>query len=69
MTGCELAKLNLSSQSALIISAASGNEQITQYLLQHGQNIGYQDRSGQTAQVTAEKNGHLKITELSSITV
>lgn len=64
--GDDSTNLRLSRQSTLIIAATRGNEQITRYLLQHGANIDYQDQSGQTAQVAAERNGHLKIAEIIS---
>lgn len=66
--GDERTNLNLLRQSALIVAAASGNEKITRYLLQHGANVDYYDKSGQTAHVAAETNGHLKIVELLSST-
>ncbi|CEJ55929.1 hypothetical protein PMG11_02158 [Penicillium brasilianum] len=62
--GDESTNLNSSRQSALIIAATGGNEQITRYLLQHGASINYQDQSGQTAQLAAERNGHLKLAEI-----
>ena len=66
--GDEWTNVNPLRQSALIIAAANGNEKITRYLLQHGANVDYCDKTGQTAQVAAETNGHLKIVELISPT-
>jgi ankyrin repeat protein len=64
--GDESTHLNVPRQSALIIAAASGDELITRYLLQHGANVDYCDESGQTAQMAAERNGHLNLVELIS---